>query len=48
MNMKKLSLITDFNESYDVLKNKILQQSFVNKLISNQKFLKFITIFGSV
>jgi len=45
MNMKKLSLITDFNESYDVLKNKILQQSFVNKLISNQKFLKFITIF---
>jgi vacuole membrane protein 1 len=45
MNMKKLSLITDFNESYDVLKNKILQQSFVNKLISNRKFLKFITIF---
>lgn len=41
--MKQLSLITDFNECYDVLKNKISDQPFTKLLADNQVFLKFTT-----
>jgi len=39
--MKQLSLITDFNECYDVLQNKISNQPFAKLIANNQIFLKF-------